>query len=613
MKSPSHTVLEVIVTPQPPSGPSRSRNFLTHAGHVAAVLAAGVLAFSSSFENEELVWDDEQYVLANTWIHELSRENLRSLIIEPWMGNHHPLTMLSLALDYRLSGRDAHGYHVTSLGLHLLNSLLVYLVLCLLVRRPPVALVTALLFVLHPTRVESVAWISARKDLLFLLFYLLGLAAYLGIRNRAVALGLSFLAFVFSAGAKPMAVSFPVVLLVIDWLQRRLDARRLLEKVSFAMVAALLGWLTLRAQEPVILREATLLERLVLSVEAVGFYLEKLAWPHPLSALYPRPRVLTLQDGATLLRCLVAVLVSVIAWLAARKARVIPIALLAFMVTILPVLHFVSFGAQLAADRYTYLPYVPLFALVAAAAASALRSPRASMKAAAALVLGAVALVLGLATHERVRAWHDNRTLFADVLRQYPESHVAHTWLGTIERAEGHTAAAEDHALAALRDEPDYPNALLLLGLLRLGERRYQEASELLERVVALEPRWNHAWTHLGNVYDAVGRRQDSKRAFLEAVAINENAAVARVGLARHAVRERKFDEALAELERALAARPAVWRQVEGSRVFAPLHARPDYRSLIDRAKDRELRERGSSGDAPGAAAHDPGLGPSDG
>jgi hypothetical protein len=264
---------------------------------VAIVLAAVAVAFVPALRGG-LVWDDEYYVQTNETIRSLSPSSLATLATLPQVGNYHPLTMLTLAVNYAAGGIDPFGYHLVNLLLHLANVVLVYLLMLDLSRRSDAALFACAFWGLHPLRVESVAWISGRKDLLYTGFFLAALLAYRRYARDPERELRSYLAslaaYVASLLSKGMAVSFALVVPLSDFLDRRpLSRRAVLDKLPFVALSLLLGWVAVAVQgsaEAIHMEHGRpLLDRIVFAGYGFVLYLVKTLWPSGLSLFYPYP------------------------------------------------------------------------------------------------------------------------------------------------------------------------------------------------------------------------------------------------------------------------------------------------------------------------------------
>lgn len=387
-------------------------------------------------------WDDDVAVQNNPWLRELSASSLRWMFTESRVGHWTPLAWLSLALNYAAGELEPFGYHLVNVLLHALAALLAALTFeALLARAAPdwdlarrrcAALVGALLFALHPLRVESVAWITERRDVLSGVFWLGALWAWLAAREPGRARGrwiaLALALFTLSLLSKAWGLTFPALLLVLlAWPLRELGTPRrraaLLELGAFALLAAAGGalamWAQARDHAAVPLSEHTLVERFLQACHGVAFYVHKTLLPLELHALYPLPRDLTLDDPRFLWPALLVPAVTLALAVLARRVPWACVAWFAFGITAAPILGFTQSGVQLAADRYTYLACLP-FALLAAAALVRWTGPR------AALGLGVlVAGALGAATWRQCATWRDSRALWERVLSIEPDNYVA--------------------------------------------------------------------------------------------------------------------------------------------------------------------------------------------
>jgi tetratricopeptide (TPR) repeat protein len=393
---------------------------------LGAILVLTFVVYLPSLDNDFTNWDDNFYVTENPI---LQSGDLGRLVTTPLGGNHHPLTMLSLALNYRMSGLEAASYHWLSLLLHLANTALVFrFVWALSGGRPWTSVVTSLFFGIHPMHVESVAWISERKDVLYALFYLLGLLAYLRYlrRERIAWLGAALAAFVLSAASKPAAVVFPLALLAIDWFRGRpLRGRALVEKAPFFAVSAAVGLITLQAQRATgaITEAWGPFQKLLFAAYGIAVYFAKLFLPIRLSALYPYPPLAAGGIGPEYYAALAVVAVGLPALvLAFRRSRVVLFGLLFFFINIVLVLQFFAVGGAVLAERYTYLPYIGLFL----ALAWWLDEPPGARTfgARAKPVLAAILLLLLplslVQTWRRCDVWKNSETLWNDAIAKYP-------------------------------------------------------------------------------------------------------------------------------------------------------------------------------------------------
>ncbi|MEE8574733.1 MAG: hypothetical protein V3T30_04900, partial [Thermodesulfobacteriota bacterium] len=369
------------------------------------VLLAAVVTFIvylPTLQNGFVNWDDQGYVYNNPNIRILDIDFFRWALSTPVLGNWHPLTMLSHAVDYALFGLNPRGHHLTSIVLHSVNTILVFFLTFTLVNNKKsgnavmgneslltariTALVTALLFGLHPLHVESVAWVSERKDLLYAFFYLLTLLTYLtyargSAKNRVIPYASALILFTLSLLSKPMAVTLPVVLLLIDYypLGRfrvhgptglKAYRRIFLEKIPFFLLSLIFTAITIETQKSAGALEmeiAPFLERLLISLRGYGFYIYKSFIPVNLAQVYPYPDTIGLFKLEYLASIILIAIITLLSIKYVRKPNEnkLFITLWAyFLVTLLPVIGLVQAGQQSAADRYTYLPGLAIFILI---------------------------------------------------------------------------------------------------------------------------------------------------------------------------------------------------------------------------------------------------------
>lgn len=412
---------------------------------IAAALAViTFLVYIPALGNGFVNWDDPTHVYENPLIRGL---DLKWAFTAVALGNWLPLTLLSYTLDYMVWVKEPLGYHLTNNILHSLNAGLVFLIGLRLasarsetpgIRPVTIAAVTALLFALHPIHVESAAWISERKDVLYAFFFLLSVLAYLRYCSLPCrvwyASSLAF--FLLSIMSKPMAVTLPAVFLVIDWFPlgrwRGRLFRAVFEKAPFFALSAVSSVITILAQRSegalMPIDSAPLWIRAAVAVRALGFYVFKTVFPAGLAPYYPLPSRsdLGISFYGPVALIIAIVLVSVPAF---RRSKAFSAAWLYYLVTLIPVIGLVQVGSQAAADRYTYLPLLGPFLLTGAGAGALLELL--SMRRAAfygVIVAGlALSLVLAALTVRQIGFWHDSLALWNRQIEVYPGS-VPHAY-----------------------------------------------------------------------------------------------------------------------------------------------------------------------------------------
>ncbi|MGE5279745.1 MAG: tetratricopeptide repeat protein [Deltaproteobacteria bacterium] len=526
------------------------------------VLAVASAAFFPSLKNGFVNWDDPLYVLENPAIRSFSADNILRAFDSFFVGNYQPLTILSYALDYRVHGLRPGGYHATNLFVHLANCLLVFGLALLLGGRVGVACLTALLFGIHPLHAEAVAWVSGRKDVLYAFFFFGALLCYVrylksGGDRRCYYAALVF--FLCALLSKAMAVTLPLVLFLLDRYAGRKEGRLVwADKVPFFVLALIFGVVALSAQHAAgAVRPggaAALADKIPVALFSVLFYLYKTVWPVSLSNLYA---YFVVPKGSFalfsfLILCAAGGVV-LLSW-RARRSRVFVFGGLFFLVTLLPVLQFVSLGAIIVAERYMY---VPLFGIVYGLSEGMSRlCPRgcARRRGSACLALAILAAAaLGALTWERCAVWKDSGTLWRDVLAHYPRSPIALNDLGTFYAGEGRLEEAAGLFRAAVAVDPVFADANnnLCKAETRLG--RTAEALAACGRAIDVDPR--HAESHvlLGLLYYRQGDLEAAAAAFGEALAVDPGCAAAYNDLGILAAKAGRRGEAAALFKTALA------------------------------------------------------------
>jgi hypothetical protein len=431
------------------------------------VIAVTMYVYHSSTANQ-FVWDSIWYLTYNElWISSLRPEHLIWMFVTTEMSNWHPLTWLSWALDYQVYGSlDPAGFHLTNNILHAANSFLVYLFAFKIFTLPDssstsprktteavlAALASALVFAVHPQHVESVTWVAERKDLLCLLFCLLAFIKYIDYGRAADSdarhhLNASFAFFVLAGMSKPMAVTMPALLLIIDFFplgriewgpgrtRQTMQALRVLlrEKLRFILYSAFLVFITLFAQE-VALKEVSFWVRVVNGFNSIQFYLAKLVWPTDLSPFYPfsvrEGEPFTWRDLQPLVFFLVVSIACVAAW--RRKRPEWLAAWLFYIVSLSPVLGILAaFGLQGAADRYAYLSTLPFYLLFGILLIKSAGKLGRLQKPAFLTVLLVIVVGLTNVTIAQQTVWRDKIALWSRAYQFAPDHPFVNRQLGT--------------------------------------------------------------------------------------------------------------------------------------------------------------------------------------
>ncbi len=464
-----------------------------------ALLLLTVAVFQGVRHHDFVRYDDQVYVTENPQLRGGPGWSSLARAFTPYFTNWIPLTSLSLQLDFALYGLEPAGYLLTNVALHAASAVLLFLGLSQLTGAVGRSAFAAAVFAVHPLHVESVAWVSERKDVLAGLFFMLSLLAWAryaerpGSRRRYA---LVLLAFGLGLLAKPMLVTLPCVLLLLDyWPLGRLAApaqrrRALLEKLPMLGLAAAVSGITFWAQRAAGTVSPTeglpVAARLWNAWESTAIYAAKSVWPSGLAVIYPHP--LAQVSAARGLAC--GALLAAATALALRERRRRPwllVGWLWYLGMLVPVIGLVQVGLQARADRYTYLPQVGLALAVAWGAFDLLGGSARGRRALAAAGAAAI-LALAVAAERQVRHWRDTESLFERAIAVTRDNHLAHNWLADWLLLEGRPEEAARHYALALRAKPGWMDPALGLGDVERERGRPDRALAHYEPWLAIAP-----------------------------------------------------------------------------------------------------------------------------
>ena len=563
----------------------------------ALLLLAVGLVFGRTVGHEFVNYDDGNYVSANPAVAGgLTAAGIRWAFTQRHADNWHPLTWLSHMLDVRLYGLNAWGHHLSSVLLHAAAAIALFLLLRSLTGRLWPSALAAALFAIHPLRVESVAWVAERKDVLSGLLFMLTLGAYVRYVRRprsAVRYLAVFALFALGLMAKPMLVPLPLLLLVLDWwplgrLAPADTARRpgqrawrlggltlppalLLEKVPLLALAAVSSALTLWAQQETRLPGAVLGFGLRLGNAVVAYadYLVLFFAPTGLAVFYPHaesalPRWKIAAAAATLLAATAAALAL------RRRLPHLLAGWLWYAGMLVPVAGLVQVGRQGMADRYTYLPQIGLGVALAWTAAAACRR-RALGRWVRQASLAAIALLAGLAWRQ-AGFWRDSETLFTRALAVTSGNFVAHANLGVALHERGRIDEAIVHYRAALELQPGFAEIQYDLGNALAARQQPEEAAEHYRQALALRPDYAEAHYGLGNALAARQQVDEAIAHYRLALIAKPTLVEAHFNAGVLLANRGRLEEAVAHYRSALEIRPDYARARENlSRALAAL------------------------------------------
>jgi tetratricopeptide (TPR) repeat protein len=407
--------------------------------------AITVLCFLPMLKNEFTNWDDEYYVINNAL---LRGPDWKGIFTQPVVGNYHPLTIITLAINYQISELNPWSYLFVNLLLHTINTCLVFYFIWIISNKKiwP-AFLTALIFGTHPLHVESVAWVSERKDVLYTFFFLLSLIQYWVFlqTGRQIKFWLSFLFFVLSLLSKPAAIILPLVLCLLDyWKGRTINRKLIVEKIPFFLLSIVFGIITMQVQTKAIAGFSfyPLWERLFFACYVIMIYFIRFFIPYPLSAFHPYPSSEHLGWPIFISPVFIIALLAFL-WYQ-RKNKLIVFGFLFFVINLLLVLQIISIGLTIVSERYTYVPYIGLSFLLGMWLTNLKTNAAKYLKW---ILPAAVILIFGIMSFERTRVWNNSGRLWTDVISHYPDAPYART-----NRANYVAKKALDPAYKELRD-----------------------------------------------------------------------------------------------------------------------------------------------------------------
>jgi tetratricopeptide (TPR) repeat protein len=465
--------------------------FARRVGIPLVLAVVTVLLFAPTFSYDFVNYDDPLFVTENAHVNRgLTADGVRWAFAIHGPSQYHPLTWLSHMLDVQLFGTRPGAHHAVNVALHTISTLLLYGALLTMTGMPWRSAAVAALFAWHPTRVESVAWIAERKDVLCALFVFATVWAYARYASRpswwwyAVVL----IAYALALMSKPMAITLPVLLLLLDyWPLERWGGRiaaRIAEKLPLLVIALVSAWLSflcqMEAKTVASVESFSLAQRLGNAVVSCVRYLRMTVLPTNLAVFYPRQPWASWQVAGA-----AAILIAITAAVIYARKRYALVGWLWFCVTLLPVIGVLQVGDQAMADRYTYLPLVGIFILVVWAI-SDVTERAAQVRRWIVRVAPIVLVAYGLATALQVTHWRDGATLFAHAIDVTRDNYLAHYNLGVVLTQRGQLADAAAQYDRALRIKPGYLEAHVNLGAVlevlgdRAGaERHYRAALDI--------------------------------------------------------------------------------------------------------------------------------------
>ncbi|MGO8988895.1 MAG: tetratricopeptide repeat protein [bacterium] len=537
--------------------------------------------------NDFINLDDNLYVTENSHVQKgITLKGIFWAFTSTENGQWHPITWLSHMIDYQFFGLDARGHHMTNLLLHIINTLLLFILLYRMTAAAWQSGFVAALFALHPLHVESVAWISERKDVLCAFFWILALMTYFRyVKNQTKRWRLLLLlCFIFAVMAKSMAVTLPFVLLLLDYwplsrmelketdhipilfaspsltlMNRNISIVKLLsEKLPLFSVSAVISLFTIFTNYRV--GSLTSVDKLSWMVRfqnaAVSYvgYISKMFWPSPLAVLYPHQIKLPFWHVAW--AASIFLIITVLVLLVKKKRPYLVVGWMWYVVTLLPVIGLVQAGIQRMADRFAYIPMIGLLIIVVYGCADIVNKWHLS-KAVLSGACGLVLLILMLCTKSQVILWRNSITLFEHTLSVTANNYLIYNNLGVTLARQGKDQKAFLQYQKALEINPRYADAHYNLGKLLARQSKDEEAMVQFMESLRIKPEKKEAHNDLGVILNKHGRIQEAVFHFAQAIRIDPNYREAHFNMGAILFQHGKYGEAVPYFNEALRINPS--------------------------------------------------------
>lgn len=508
----------------------RKSRKLIYASFIVASLT--FIIYLPALESQFVNWDDALYVYENYNIRTIDFKWILTAIVGSlW----HPLTLLSLAIDYAMWGLNPLGYHLTNNIFHAINTSLVFILSIKLINQAnPVndrlsnsyiigAIVTALLFGMHPLHVESVAWVSERKDVLCAFFFLSTLLSYItyttASSKRPYYYCLCLILFALALLSKPMAVSLPLVLLILDFypLERWNGLKNiksiLIEKTPFFLLSLAVSIITIVAQSSgEALQSVDVYPwklRILDALHAFGFYLIKMFFPFNLAPFYPHTVKLSFFTLGYLISFASLLAITFLTIRSLKKDKLFFSVWLYYLVTLIPVIGIVKVGSQSMADRYAYLPSIGPFILAGIGVGVCFNIF--TKKIHLITITAALVLILGAMVNKTIRqiaVWHDSVSLWSLEIKLFPEIDFAYTQRGSGYSKSGNFREGIKDYERAVGINPQNAEAYYNLGNTYSNLKDYQQAILNYNFAVKLKPKYSEAYNNRGMAYNNLGNHK---------------------------------------------------------------------------------------------------------
>lgn len=521
-----------------------------------ALLLTAVAYFPNLFA-DFVTWDDGDYVMDNEIIRNF--DHFSKFFTTSIQGNYHPITMISLAINYAISGDDASSYHLFNIIFHLINVVLVFKFICILTKDNYfIAFFTALFFGIHPMHVESVAWVSERKDVLYTLFFLLGLMSYVKLLDTGnnKYYWITFLWFILSLASKPAAIIFPVALFTLDYVRSRTWSMKwIYEKIPFFLCAAFMVYLTLHAQKTAGATDTTnyfnIGKRILFASYGHMMYIIKMIWPFNLATFYPFSPINESLSKTYYFAPIFSIFIGVLCWMGWKKNRSFSFGIFFYTVNLLLVLQFFIVGSAIIADRYTYVPYIGLFFSIA----WWLDSRWVQQQKFLLIGIMLIAIFFTYLSNQQVRTWNNTAALWDGAIKNYPSA-KAYTNRAYIHQLKGEYDKALLYYDKSIKYNVTDPEVYANKGSIYYAQDKDSLALYEYNRALAINPNHLESLNGRGSVYGKFNKSDLAIADFSLAITKDPNYSLSYKNRAAAYVLLKKYDDAINDYKKFLEINP---------------------------------------------------------
>jgi tetratricopeptide (TPR) repeat protein len=521
-----------------------------------------LVVYSPGFQASFLNWDDDVSVTENYLIRNLTPGSIKNIFFTTSQGGYNPMIFLTFAIEYHFYHLNPARFHITNIILHLINSLLVFWLIFLICKNNIISFLTALFFCIHPLHVEAVAWITARKDVLYTLFYLSSIVAYiyyLRKNKKNLFYALSIILFILSVLSKPVAVTLPAILILIDYYQKgKFEVKFIYDKIPFFIISIVFSVVTIT--KGTFETKYTAFDNVLIFFHSILFYLYKLILPVNLAPVYPGPS--KTNGMMPLIYFLAPIIILGLTFYVIKHKRNylnLMFACLFFIITILPVSNIILIvNSSLVFDRFTYVPYIGLFFFISTMVYYLYNKTYVDNKKKQSLIISIsvfLIIILSYLSFQRANVWKDSITLWSDMIEKYPDNPD-----GFCYRAEAYNNiqnfnnALSDYNTAIkidstkdnffndrgnlFRNEKEFDKAILdyekaiqinpkswvvynNLGIVYTYKKKYDEALNCYDKSVDQKSDYSHPYINKGNLYSEKQNYDSSMIAYNKAVEID--------------------------------------------------------------------------------------------